>query len=260
MNNKRGRKRKNNKVKNLTLEGLLLSILIALIIAIINHYEPEIRNFLYNKFSIGSPPASSYSLEEVPEYSGSPYVIINENKPNFDESDYYKEFETYSNLDYLGRCGVAYANITRKTMPANGATRESITSVKPSGWNNKKYNGLVDGDFLYNRCHLIGWQLSAENDNELNLITGTRYMNVQGMLPFENEVAEYLKDRANKNNHVLYRVTPIYQDKNLVASGVQMEAYSVEDNGEGVCFNVYVYNVQPGITIDYKTGDSNKEG
>ena len=259
MNNKRGRKRKNNKVKNLTLEGLLLSILIALIIAIINHYEPEIRNFLYNKFSIGSPPASSYSLEEVPEYSGSPYVIINENKPNFDESDYYKEFETYSNLDYLGRCGVAYANITRKTMPANGATRESITSVKPSGWNNKKYNGLVDGDFLYNRCHLIGWQLSAENDNELNLITGTRYMNVQGMLPFENEVAEYLKDRANKNNHVLYRVTPIYEDKNLIASGVQMEAYSVEDNGEGVCFNVYVYNVQPGFIIDYATGENNIE-
>jgi len=119
---------------------------------------------------------------------------------------------------------------------------------------------MIDGDFLYNRCHLIGWQLGAENDNEKNLITGTRYMNVEGMLPFENKVAEYLKDRANKNNHVLYRVTPIYEGKNLVASGVQMEAYSVEDEGKGVSFNVYVYNVQPGITINYKTGDSSKEG
>ena len=254
------KKRKRSNKKEITFGSILISVLLVLIIMLINHYEPYIREFLYNKFNIGEAPAASYNIGEIPEYSGSPYVVINDNKPNFDEADYYKEFETYSNLDYLGRCSVAYANITRKTMPESGATRESITLVKPSGWNNKKYKGLVDGDYLYNRCHLIGWQLGAENDNELNLITGTRYMNVQGMLPFENIVAEYLKNRANKNNHVLYRVTPIYEGKELVARGVQMEAYSVEDNGEGVCFNVYVYNVQPGITIDYKTGDSNKEG
>ena len=260
MTNKRSRKVNSNKSKNLTIEGLILSILIALIILLINHYEPYIKEFLYKKFNIGKGPTISYDIGEIPEFSGKPYVAINDNKPNFDESDYYKEFETYSKLDYLGRCGVAYANITRNTMPQDGVNRESITSVKPSGWKNKKYEGLVDGDYLYNRCHLIGWQLAAENDNELNLITGTRYFNVEGMLPFENKVSEYLKDKLNKNNHVLYRVTPIYKNNNLVASGVQMEAYSVEDDGMGVSFNVYVYNVQPGITIDYKTGDSNKEG
>ena len=254
------KKRKRSNKKEVTVGSILVSVLLILIIMLINHYEPYIREFLYNNFNIGEGPAISYNIGEIPEYSGTSYVVINDNKPNFDENDYYKEFETYSKLDYLGRCGIAYANITRKTMPQDGVKRESITSVKPSGWKNKKYAGLVDGDYLYNRCHLIGWQLAAENDNELNLITGTRYFNVEGMLPFENKVSEYLKERENKNNHVLYRVTPIYEDKNLVASGVEMEAYSVEDNGEGVSFNVYVYNVQPGITIDYKTGDSNKEG
>ena len=141
-------------------------------------------------------------------------------------------------------------------MPKDGEERESISFIYPSGWKNKDYGELVDGEYLYNRCHLIGWQLAGENANELNLITGTRYMNVQGMLPFENEIADYLIQKGNKKNHVLYRVTPIYDGNNLVASGVQMEAYSVEDNGEGVCFNVYVYNVQPGITINYATGDS----
>ena len=256
MSNKRNKK--NNKLK---LESLILSILIILIIAILQHYEPYIREYINKKINIedSSSQTVSYSLEDIPEYEESPYAIINNNIPNFDEADYNKEFETYSNQDHLGRCGVAYANISKKTMPDNGVKRESISSVYPSGWKNKEYKGLVEGDYLYNRCHLIGWQLSAENDNKLNLITGTRYMNVQGMLPFENKVAEYLKKRENKNNHVLYRVTPIYEGNNLVANGVQMEAYSVEDKGKGVCFNVYVYNVQPGISIDYKTGNSKLE-
>ena len=141
-------------------------------------------------------------------------------------------------------------------MPEEGEKRKNISSIRPTGWHSVKYEGLVEGDYLYNRSHLIGWQLSAENDNELNLITGTRYMNVQGMLPFENLISDYLQDEKTEDNHVLYRVTPIFEGNNLVASGVQMEAYSIEDNGEGICFNVYVYNVQPGIVIDYKTGES----
>ena len=163
-------------------------------------------------------------------------------------------FEEYSDLDNLGRCGTAFANIGRDLMPTE--KRGSIGSVKPSGWKTVKYDN-VDGKYLYNRCHLIGYQLTAENANEKNLITGTRYMNVEGMLPFENLVADYIKET---NNHVLYRVTPIYDGKNLVASGVQMEAESVEDEGEGVKFNVYVYNNQPGIVIDYATGDSRRAG
>ena len=142
-------------------------------------------------------------------------------------------------------------------MPVKDEDRGKIGSVKPSGWKNVKYNGLVDGNYLYNRCHLIGWQLAAENANPKNLITGTRYLNVDGMLLFENKVADYIK--KNTNNHVLYRVTPIFKGANLVASGVQMEAYSVEDDGDGVKFNIYVYNVQPGIEIDYKTGESKLE-
>ena len=144
-------------------------------------------------------------------------------------------------------------------MPDASEEREEISSIRPSGWKQKPYKGLVDGDYLYNRCHLIGWQLAGENANKLNLITGTRYMNVEGMLPFEDMVDDYFEVKKNENNHVLYRVTPIYEGNNLVASGVLMEAYSVEDNGEGVCFNIYVYNVQPGITIDYATGDNSLE-
>ena len=191
------------------------------------------------------------SIEDIPEYTDNMYVEINNNKPFFEESEYTTEsFENYSNLDQLGRCGVAYANISKETMPPEGDERGSISNVKPTGWEQAKY----DGEYLYNRCHLIGYQLSDEDANELNLITGTRYFNVNGMLPFENEVAEYIKE--NENNHVLYRVTPIFKGENLLASGVEMEAYSVEDNGQGVCFNVFVYNVQPGITINYETGES----
>lgn len=194
------------------------------------------------------------TLDNLPAYSTSPYVELNNNKPLFKASEKTnkKAFEQYSELDELGRCGVAYANICKELMPTG--EREAIGSVKPSGWYTVKYMGLVDGNYLYNRCHLIGYQLAGENANEKNLITGTRYLNVEGMLPFENEVADYIN--THKDNHVLYRVTPIFAGDNLVASGVQMEAYSVEDKGKGVCFNVYCYNVQPGVIIDYSDGNS----
>lgn len=198
---------------------------------------------------------SSATLDSIPAYSGQAYVELNGNQPTFTEDELVTEsFETYSPLDSLGRCGVAYANVGLDTMPTE--ERGSIGQVKPSGWQTVKYD-CVDGKYLYNRCHLIGYQLTAENANKENLITGTRYLNVEGMLPFENLVADYVKETEN---HVLYRVTPIFEGDNLVASGVQMEAMSVEDKGEGVCFNVYCYNVQPGVAIDYATGDSWLEG
>lgn len=191
------------------------------------------------------------SLDEIPAFSDQPYVIVNDNEPDFPEEEWTTEsFETYSPLDSLGRCGVAYANIGVDLMPTE--ERGSIGQVKPTGWHTVRYD-CVDGEYLYNRCHLIGYQLSGENANECNLITGTRYLNVEGMLPFENLVHDYVEETEN---HVLYRVTPIYEGDDLVASGVQMEALSVEDSGEGVCFNVYVYNCQPGVTIDYATGES----
>lgn len=200
---------------------------------------------------VASDTADVVALSDVPEFSGEPYVVINDNEPSFPAEDFTSEgFEEYSPLDDLGRCGVAYANVGLKTMPTE--ERGSISNVKPTGWKSVQYD-FVDGKSLYNRCHLIGFQLTGENANRQNLITGTRYMNVDGMLPFENLVADYVKETEN---HVLYRVTPIFEGDNLVASGVQMEAQSVEDKGAGVCFNVYVYNNQPGVTIDYATGDS----
>ena len=198
-----------------------------------------------------SDTAEVVALSDIPEFSGEPYVVINDNEPSFPAEDFTSEgFEEYSPLDDLGRCGVAYANVGLETMPTE--ERGSISNVKPTGWKSVQYD-FVDGKSLYNRCHLIGFQLTGENANRQNLITGTRYMNVDGMLPFENLVADYVKETEN---HVLYRVTPIFEGDNLVASGVQMEAQSVEDKGAGVCFNVYVYNNQPGVTIDYETGDS----
>ena len=193
----------------------------------------------------------SYSLDEIPAYAGEPYVVLEDNQPDFPEEDQTSaSFETYSPLDDLGRCGPAYANVGTDLMPTE--ERGSIGQVKPTGWHTVRYD-CVDGQYLYNRCHLIGYQLTGENANEENLITGTRYMNVEGMLPFENMVADYVTETGN---HVLYRVTPVFEGENLLASGVQMEAWSVEDSGEGICFNVYVYNVQPGVEIDYATGDS----
>ena len=198
------------------------------------------------------PPAegtvTSFSLEDIPAWSGEPYVAVDGNQPDFPEEDMTSvSFETYSELDTLGRCGVAYANVGQDLMPTED--RESISSVTPSGWINREY----DGEYLYNRCHLIGFQLTGENANEENLITGTRYMNVDGMLPFENMVADYIKETGN---HVLYRVTPIYTGDNLVADGVEMEARSVEDDGDGICYHVFVYNEQPGVAIDHATGES----
>lgn len=190
-------------------------------------------------------------IASVPDYCGEPYAVINGNVPEFSEDELTTEpFESYSELDMLGRCGTAYANVCREIMPTE--ERGSIGQVKPTGWHTVKYD-FVDGKYLYNRCHLIGFQLAGENANERNLITGTRYMNVDGMLPFENMVADYVKET---DNHVLYRVTPVFEGGDLVASGVQIEAMSVEDKGEGILFNVYCYNVQPGVEIDYSTGDS----
>ena len=197
------------------------------------------------------PREPSFSLKDIPEFSGEPYVILNDNEPDFTEEEITSDsFETYSDLDALGRCGAAFACVGTDLMPTE--ERGSIGSVKPSGWQTVKYD-CVDGKYLYNRCHLIGYQLSGENANEQNLITGTRYMNVDGMLPFENLVADYVKETGH---HVLYRVTPVFEGEDLVAEGVQMEGWSVEDSGDGVCFNVYVYNCQPGVRIDYATGES----
>lgn len=196
-------------------------------------------------------PMDSVSIQEIPEFSGEPFVVIGDNEPSFTDEDMTAEsYEYFSPLDDLGRCGYCMASVGIDLMPTED--RESISSVKPSGWVQNQYD-FVNGKSLYNRCHLIGFQLTGENANERNLITGTRYCNVDGMLPFENMIADYVKET---HNHVLYRVTPIYDGDNLVASGVQMEAKSVEDNGAGVCFNVYVYNSQPGVTIDYATGEN----
>ena len=198
---------------------------------------------------------SAFSLREIPAYSGTPYTEVNGNQPYFTEEELTTQsFETYSELDSLGRCGVAYANVGQDLMPTE--PRGEIGAVKPTGWHLVKYDN-VDGKYLYNRCHLIAYMLAAENANPQNLITGTRYLNVQGMLPFETKVCDYVK---NTGNHVLYRVTPIFDGDNLLADGVLMEAYSVEDAGEGIGFCVFAYNVQPGIGIDYATGDNWAEG
>lgn len=195
--------------------------------------------------------AVTITIDEVPVYSGDPYVVINDNEPSFSSEELESNsFESYGELDDLGRCTIAFANLSSELMPQG--ERGSIGQVKPSGWQTVRYDS-VDGKYLYNRCHLIGWQLSGENANERNLITGTRYMNTEGMLPFENMVADHIKET---DGHVLYRVTPIFVEDELVARGVQMEAYSIEDAGASICFNVFVYNVQPGIEIDYSDGSS----
>lgn len=200
-------------------------------------------------------PQYSDSVKNVPEFSGQPFVVINNNQPEFSGEDMTtKAYEYYSELDAYGRCGYTMACVGRELMPIED--RESISSVKPSGWVQAQYD-IVDGKNLYNRCHLIGFQLTGENANERNLITGTRYLNVEGMLPFENMIADYIKETGN---HVIYRVTPVYDGTDLVAKGVQLEAKSVEDQGAGICFHVYAYNNQPGVEIDYATGNSWLEG
>lgn len=240
----RRKKRKNVNYSN----GIKILIILFLVGSIVySFYGDKIDNFLDKII-----PKESYAIDSIPEYNGKAYVIINDNEPNFTEElkNKTKSFENYSKLDSLKRARVAFANISTDLMPTE--ERGSIGQVKPSGWHTVKYD-IVDGKYLYNRCHLIGFQLTGENANNKNLITCTRYMNTGAMLEFENKVASYIK---KTNNHVLYRVTPIYKDNNLLASGVEMEAYSVEDKGAGIKFHIYVYNVQDGIEIDYKTGES----
>lgn len=233
-----------------------LNILLILIVSlsVLSGCSAGENNF-FNDLDITAQSASdyvNYDLSNIPDYDGKAYVELNGNVPEFSESEktYSESFEEYGKLDSLGRCTYAVSCIGKDLMPTE--KRGSIGSVKPSGWHISKYD-FVDGKYLYNRCHLIGYQLTAENANERNLITGTRYLNVEGMLPFENDVADYIEIT---NNHVYYKVTPIFEGNNLVANGVQMQAYSVEDNGQGISFNVYCYNVQPGIAIDYATGDN----
>ena len=237
---RRSKKKRNNK---------LLSLILCILLAYFIYYVQEEYIKLEKNL-----PIEYYDFNEIPEYNGEAYIYINNNEPYFNDDDKITEnFEKYSDLDNLGRCGVAYANVSKDTMPTE--ERESIGNIQPSGWHTIKYD-IVSGNYLYNRCHLIGFQLTGENANEKNLITCTRYMNATTMLKFENEVTSYIEET---NNHVLYRVTPYFKEDNLVATGVMIEAYSVEDNGEGLKFNVFIYNVQPGIIIDYKTGDSKKE-
>ncbi len=219
-----------------------------LLLGVLFYFKDDIYNYTY---SIINTSNESYDIENLPEYDGNSYVIVNDNIPYFKEEEYTTtSFEKYSELDLLGRCGVASANISKDLMPTE--KRGSIGMIKPSGWHTIKYDH-IDGKYLYNRCHLIGYQLTGENANEKNLITCTRSMNTKGMLQFENMVTKYIKATGN---HVLYRVTPVFEGNNLVATGVEMEAYSVEDNGKGIKFNVFVYNIEDGIIIDYKTGDS----
>lgn len=232
------------KNKNRNIFITVITILVFLCVA----YQNEIKSFMTEPLV---EPAPTYKIENIPQYSAEAYVTINENKPNFTDEDYTKDtFELYSDLDILNRAGVAFAKVSKETMPTE--ERGSIGMIKPTGWHTVKYD-IVSGKYLYNRCHLIGYQLTGENANEKNLITCTRQMNTGAMLDFENEVANYIDET---NNHVLYRVTPIYVDNNLLASGVQIEASSVEDKCGEICFNVYIYNVQDGITIDYTNGDS----
>lgn len=199
--------------------------------------------------------AETFDFAAVPAYDGKAYVAINDNVPFFTEEELSSaSYETYGELDSLGRCTVCVASVGQDLMPTE--ERGNIGAVKPTGWHTVKYD-FVDGKYLYNRCHLIGYQLTGENANEKNLITGTRYLNIEGMLPFENMVADYVKET---NQHVMYRVTPVFEGDNLLAAGVLMEGKSVEDNGEGVLFCVFAYNVQPGVSIDYATGESSADG
>lgn len=248
------KKRKKNSKNN-----VWMTFFVIVVFAIVNIYKNNLKEAGASLKKEDTPikeSIPSYLLEDIPDYNGNPYIILDDNEPHFEESDDNTVgFESYSELDSLGRARVALASVGVEMMPTE--KRGSIGMVKPSGWHTIKYD-IVDGKYLYNRCHLIGYQLTGENANEKNLITCTRQMNTVGMLPFENKVANYVKET---NNHVLYRVTPIYDGDNLLASGVEIEAESVEDDGTGIKFHVFVYNVQDGIEIDYKTGDSKqKEG
>lgn len=241
-----------NKKKNIEFNIRIKAFIIIALAFVILLLVFTVITYLFRKKA-----SKNISLEtiDIPEYSGDIYYEINGNHPTFEigSIDVNDEFEIYSELDDLGRCGVAYANLCKNLMPTE--ERGEIGNIKPSGWHTIKYPDKIEDLYLYNRCHLIAYSLSGENDNEKNLITGTRYFNVSGMLPFENKVRNYIEETEN---HVLYRVTPVFKDDNLLASGVQIEAYSIEDNGKGICFNVFIYNVQPGIIIDYSDGSSSE--
>ncbi|MBQ1501349.1 MAG: DNA/RNA non-specific endonuclease [Firmicutes bacterium] len=234
-----------------------LSILLALLLCcfLLTACENEFTDYLFGDKPNTDPNADTVFTiigpEQVPDYQGSPYVAINGNIPFFEDEELTTvSFEDYAPLDELGRCGEAYACLGKDLMPTG--ERGSISAIHPSGWQSSFYD-FVDGGSLYNRCHLIAWKLAAEDDNERNLITGTRYLNATGMLPFEDMVAAYIRETRN---HVLYRVTPIFHGDELIARGVLMEAESVEDGGDGIFFCVYCYNVQPGVGIDYTDGDN----
>lgn len=234
------------------LKKLIIELIIIGIVSLGAYiFQDEIELIRDNIFQV-----KSYNIDEIPEYNGKNYIYINNNEPFFTEDELTTStYEKYSKLDSLDRCGVAIANIGKELMPTED--RESIGMIKPSGWHTVKYD-IVEGKYLYNRCHLIGYQLTGENANEKNLITCTRNMNTKGMLEWENKVAEYIKET---DNHVLYRVTPIFEGDNLLVTGVEIEAQSIEDNGKGIKFNVFIYNIQEGITINYENGESflNKE-
>ena len=237
---------KKNSIKKASIPLIAIALL-----GIYNHYSDDINKAIFQENNQVKVETVSYNIDKIPDYEDKKIIELNNNEPQFTEEDYNtKEDEKYSELDDLGRCGVAFAKVGTNTMPTE--KRGSIGMVKPSGWQTKKYN-IVDGKYLYNRCHLIGYQLTGENANVKNLITCTRQMNAVSMLEYENKVAEYVK---KTKNHVLYRVRPVFKGDNLVATGVTMEAKSIEDNGKGVSFNVFIYNVQGGIEIDYSNGNS----
>lgn len=271
------RRRKKNS-KNSIIIAVVAVIVLALIGGLSSNEDTTLDTLLQSSQPLNTTQAESFTKEteafeseaheekitknvgvsslkgDLPQYEGKPYIAVNGNEPEFTSDEINdKYFEIYEPLDRYGRCTVAFACLGKETMPTE--ERGAIGSVKPSGWHTVKYD-FVDGKYLYNRCHLIGFQLSGENANKRNLITGTRYMNVEGMLPFENMVADYIDETGN---HVMYRATPVFEGDDLVAKGVQIEGYSVEDEGEGICFNVFCFNVQPGVVIDYTTGESVEE-
>ena len=238
--------RKNKKIHTPTILFVVL-VAVSLFIGIVPGAEDKINSIIRGEKAV-------ISLEEIPDFSGIPFIEINGNIPVFDNVNEVSEsFETYGERDVLGRCTAAFALIGRETMPDE--ERESIAEIIPTGFKNREYD-FIEGGYVYNRCHLIGFQLTGENANERNIITGTRYMNIEGMLPIENKIADYVSETGN---HVLYRVTPVFDGLDLVAKGVQIEAFSVEDEGKDVCLNVFVYNVQPGVFIDYLTGETTEE-
>ena len=245
-------KEKFNSNKKINIKQFL-TLMLFIIIIVIGIYATN--NYNENENKVNIQPTISYTLDTIPKYSSEPYVTINNNIPNFQENNFTtNSFEDYSDLDDYGRCGVAFANLNKEgTMPKENENRKSLDKVIPSGWQDTEYPEINLSN-LYNKCHLIAYSLSAENANDKNIITGTRYFNISGMAPFENRVRKYLND--NPNNHCLYRVTPIYEGENKVASGITIEAESVEDKGKSICFYVYIYNVQPSVVIDYRTGDS----